>query len=272
MSLWAGSIRRRPFAWFLLVTFGVSWTAWLLQSVRPNPMDGPSIALFFLGGLGPFIGALVVTGQTAFRDFRSRLVRLRVPSSRYLVAVVMPIALALGFLVVLSGLQSEQLSFRSLAPIGAYPGMLVGGILFGGLEEPGWRGFAQAHLQERFSWLTASLIIGTIWAVWHVPLFLIPGTAQARLPFISFAVLGIGLSILFAWFFNWAKLSVPVLILLHGGFNAAQGWSGIVEPGMTTTAMLAMVLVVWSMALFAVIASWPSKDYWKTRSTLDAQE
>lgn len=272
MAAVRGSMQRWPFAWFLLVTFAISWTAWVLQSVRPDPMDGPGIFLFFLGGLGPFIGALVVTGQTGFRDFRARLVRLRVPSSRYLAVVVMPIAMALGFLVALSGLQSEQLSFGSLAPIGAYPGMLFGGILFGGLEEPGWRGFAQSHLQERFSWLTASLIIGVFWAFWHVPLFLIPGTAQARLPFISFAVLGIGLSILFAWFFNWAQLSVPVLILLHGGFNAAQGWSGIVEPGMTTTAMLAMVLVVWSMALFAVIASRPSKDYWKTKRTLDTQD
>jgi membrane protease YdiL (CAAX protease family) len=235
-------------------------------------MDGPGIALFFVGGLGPFIGALVVTGQTGFPDFRARLVRMRVPYSRYLGAILLPIPMALGFLVVLAGLQGAQLSFGSLAPIGAYPGLLFGGMLFGGLEEPGWRGFAQAYLQERFTWLTASLMIGVVWAVWHVPLFLIPSTVQARLPFSSFALMGIGLSILFAWAFNWATLSVPVLILLHGGFNAAQGWSGILDSGTTSTALLAMLVVVWSMAIFAVIASRPSKIVSRRRTvpeTLD---
>lgn len=52
MPLKNHSLQRHPFAWYLLVTFGVSWSAWLLQNMRPNPMDISGIILFFLGESG----------------------------------------------------------------------------------------------------------------------------------------------------------------------------------------------------------------------------
>lgn len=206
----AGSIRQRPFVWFLLLTFGVSWTAWLLQYTRPNPMDVPGIALFFLGGIGPFIAALIVTGRTGNGMFRHRLLRFRVPVSRYVAVLCAPFGIALGFVAIMAGVQGSQFSLETVYPLAAYPGMLLSGILFGGLEEPGWRGFAQVHLQERFAWHLASLVVGFMWVLWHAPLFIIPGTTQSDIPITYFALMGIGLSIVFAWAFNWAKLSVPI--------------------------------------------------------------
>jgi len=255
LSITNHSPRSRPFAWFLIVTFGVSWTAWFLQYTRPNPMDIPGIVLFFIGGIGPFLGALFVSGRTGIETFRHRLLRFRVPISRYVGVLLAPLGMALGFVVVLAGIQGSQFSAETVYPLSAYPGMLISGILFGGLEEPGWRGFAQAHLQKRFSWRSASLIVGIMWVLWHAPLFIIPGTTQANIPIEYFALLGIGLSIVFAWTFNWAKLSVPILILLHGGINAAQGWSGVLETGLMSHAMGAMVAVVWIVALLALLSS-----------------
>jgi len=53
--------------------------------------------------------------------------------------------------------------------------------VLGAVEEPGWREYAQEGLQRRMSVLAASLVVGVFWALWHVPLFFIPGTYQAGL-------------------------------------------------------------------------------------------
>jgi membrane protease YdiL (CAAX protease family) len=63
------------------------------------------------------------------------------------------------------------------------PGLLVLVLLIGGPlgEEPGWRGYALPILQRRFGPVTGALVLGLVWAVWHLPLRLIPGTPQAQL-------------------------------------------------------------------------------------------
>jgi len=55
------------------------------------------------------------------------------------------------------------------------------GFAAGVIEEPGWRGYAQRALREHHSTVIESLIIGVFWALWHLPLFLIPGTYQSTM-------------------------------------------------------------------------------------------
>jgi membrane protease YdiL (CAAX protease family) len=92
-------------------------------------------------------------------------------------------------------------------------------------EEIGWRGFALPYLQQRYSALTSSLIIGLVWALWHVPFFV------GAIPFpwedlVFFVPLVIVCSIIFTWVYNTTDGSLLAVILLHGAINSEQHLSG----------------------------------------------
>jgi membrane protease YdiL (CAAX protease family) len=94
-------------------------------------------------------------------------------------------------------------------------------------EETAWRGFALPRLQKNHSALSASLILGLLWGLWHIPLFLIPGSAQEAYPFIGFILLILPTSILFTWIFNHTKGSVLIAGLFHGFYDATVVYLGV---------------------------------------------
>ena len=102
----------------------------------------------------------------------------------------------------------------------AIPEYFIWFFLFGGPlnEEPGWRGFALPRLQSRFSPLVASLILGTFWGLWHVPLHLMGmyyGGAWGAL----IRIQEIPRAILFTWIYNRTKGSLLLTILFHATIN-----------------------------------------------------
>jgi uncharacterized protein len=97
-----------------------------------------------------------------------------------------------------------------------FPLMIVGG----GLEELGWRGVAQPELEHRFNPISAALIVGCFWAVWHLPLFFIPGTSQYGANFGFFALQIFGTGFITAWLYDNTR-SILLCILFHAAVNAA---------------------------------------------------
>jgi membrane protease YdiL (CAAX protease family) len=94
---------------------------------------------------------------------------------------------------------------------------LVGGPLG---EEFGWRGFALPALQECWGWRIASVVLGIVWAAWHLPLFYTAGNLQSHWPFGWFALSVIASSVLFTWLFNRSQGSVVPVLVLHTAINA----------------------------------------------------
>ena len=94
---------------------------------------------------------------------------------------------------------------------------LVGGPLS---EEFGCRGFALPVLQERWRWRVASLMLGVVWATWHLPLFFSAGNLQSDWPFMWFALSVVAASVLFSWLFNRSHGSVVPVLMLHTAVNA----------------------------------------------------
>jgi membrane protease YdiL (CAAX protease family) len=88
--------------------------------------------------------------------------------------------------------------------------LLITAVIFGGQEEPGWRGYALPALQQRRSPLVATLILGLGWGVWHIPLY---GPAGFIVPLV--------LAFFYSWLYNRTQ-SVLLCILLHASFTAAQ--------------------------------------------------
>ena len=172
--------------------------------------------------------------------------RVRIPARWYGYALVLPPLLAgVGGLVhvVVFG---ASLDLEAINPLWFYPVAVVLVFLVGGgQEELGWRGFAQPALQGRLSAATASLVVGLVWTLWHVPLFFVPGSPQGDLPFVPYVVAILASSVVLAWLYN-ASGSVLVPMLYHGGINpiAAYFPTGGVEAIGTATGYGSYTVVV----------------------------
>lgn len=98
-------------------------------------------------------------------------------------------------------------------------------LIFGPLpEEMGWRGYGLEHLQRRLTALPANLIVGTVWALWHLPLFFLEGTYQSSLGvgtahFFLFMTGLLPQSVLIAWIYNSTDRSTLSAVLFHFMIN-----------------------------------------------------
>lgn len=120
-------------------------------------------------------------------------------------------------------------------------------ILGGGLEEIGWQGVFQPLLQKRFPFLIAALIEGVIWSIWHLPLWLVPNTAQNSYHFVAFTLFCVTLGITLAAAHKITK-SIWVSVLLHA-------WSNTVLGGMYTLTSLCGFpsLKTWIVSLAQIV-------------------
>jgi len=137
---------------------------------------------------------------------------------------------------------------------------------FGGplAEEPGWRGFALPRMQLRFGSLWGTMLLGVVWAFWHLPDFLTraqgggPGTGWGtfftNLPI--FVLLVVALNVVMTWVYNHTQGSLFIAILLHASINTA----GILPElfpapniSMMTMSNLALLIAMVVPALLIVI-------------------
>jgi membrane protease YdiL (CAAX protease family) len=202
-----GLIARHRVISFFALAYSISWSLWGIAAV------GGGQVIFLLGGLGPLISAIVVTrlsGRSLRAWLRSLLV-WRVSPGYYAVALLLPVAIygVINLILVLLGQELDLSPLLTVAP--TYAGMfLMVGTAGGGLEEPGWRGFALPELQGRHSPLVATLLVGLAWGVWHIPLY---GPAGFVVPLV--------LAFFYTWIYNRTG-SILLCLLLHAGITPAQ--------------------------------------------------
>ena len=115
--------------------------------------------------------------------------------------------------------------------------VMVGG---GGLEEPGWRGFALPQLLKSYSPLRSSLILAVIWAFWHWPMFWFGYWEGGPLGVLPFVFGTVPLTILFTVIFTRTGGSLPVVIVFHTSFNITS----LYLPASTLATSLWMLLIL----------------------------
>ncbi|MBC8166270.1 MAG: CPBP family intramembrane metalloprotease [Bryobacteraceae bacterium] len=112
-------------------------------------------------------------------------------------------------------------------------------------EEVGWRGFALTRLQRTYTPLTAALIVGILWGLWHIPLFLWAKSPMSAFPFIDWFVGILGMSCILAWLYNSANQSLAVAMVFHISTNVFGALTGIHShfalAMVTTTAAIGLV-------------------------------
>lgn len=224
--------RKSGLALFWTVTFATSWACWLVAILLGGPpTSSPTILPYLLGGFGPVIGAITVRVRRARRrePAPEQAVRTR-PSVRWF--WLLPLLLLASATVVVAVLLADVLggpppsltAGRNLitmigGPVPFVVSMLIAGPL---AEEPGWRGTAYPRLRASMPRLQAGLILGVVWAVWHLPLFFIPGTIQASFGLISWSGLLFTLSVVpmaLLTVFAYERGGVPASIAVHFGVN-----------------------------------------------------
>jgi membrane protease YdiL (CAAX protease family) len=201
---WVG---RHPFPAFVGLAYAFSWSFWLLAS------GGGGRIPFLIGGLGPMIAAGIVTRVTggSLRAWLRPVLKWRVSPWWWAYALGLPALLygVVGLALQVSGSPVDWSLVLDRLP--AYAGTFVFVLILGGaLEEPGWRGFGLPLLQQRYSPMRATLLLGLAWGIWHVPLV---GPAGFVVPMVL------------AFFYTvlWNRThSVAPCILLHASFTPAQ--------------------------------------------------
>lgn len=260
-SVWA---MHSPLGVFFILTFGLAWAIWL-----PVIFFAPQYLLFAIipGAWAPTLAALLVIGATqgraGVRAFLKRLWHWRVGWRWYgvvLFSIAILAYIALGLYVVFFDGHLNPLNLPPNTPPEAWPvaivivfivNIFVGGPL---AEDIGWRGYALPKLRERMNTVSASLVIGVIWVVWHSPFFWIAegGVAVGQVPFVWFALLTTAWSVLFAWVYvNTHSILMPVLF--HAAVNTTLGTLGVLgSPSEDLTPIVLNTLVTWA-AVLAII-------------------
>lgn len=208
---------------FVSLALALSWAPWgMVLLVGGDPGVGGSAVLWALGGLGPMVAAVLAAaasdGRAGIGRLGRGLLRWRVGRWYLLLLAGLPV----GALAVLGAVtvgpatfDPAQLSRWLLLPV-----LFLSGVVAGGLEEIGWRGYLLPRLQGRHSALAASVLIGLVWSAWHAPLFLMEGTSQASASVVWFSVQAVALSVVLTWAYNSTGGSLLLAVLAHGSLNA----------------------------------------------------
>lgn len=261
------AIRRHPLLTFFLLANGLSWLAWLPYILSLNGLGvwgvefpallGTSQLLGVLPGayLGPIGSALLVTaivdGRAGLRSWAERLLRWNVNWRWYAVTLLAVPAAALLAGLVFSG--GEVLAPSATVLIAYLPLLLLQMVTTGLAEEPGWRDFALSRMQRTMGPLRSALVLGPLWGLWHLPLFLTdwggwPDATWTR-P-VVFLVFCFAFNIVMSWVFNRTGESLPMSMLMHAGTNTFVSSLGAeMFPSLDPEASLL------SMTVAAVIAS-----------------
>lgn len=229
-------MRQYPIPSFFILTFLIAWSIWLpLGFLAPK-----QIFLSLLGAWAPTISAVILIGlsegKVGLQNFWKRIIHWRVGLRWYFV-VLFGIAIIAYFAIFIGkvfGTPAPEIS----APIGvpqdqlliALPLIFLINIFFGGplAEDIGWRGYILPKMYERTSALSASIQLGIIWAIWHLPYFIFPAwrNAVGNTPFVWFMLLTTAWSVLFAWIYiNTESILMPVLF--HAAINTTLGSLGV---------------------------------------------
>ncbi|AXH95481.1 CPBP family intramembrane glutamic endopeptidase [Ornithinimicrobium avium] len=230
-----------------LAMFTGPWVWWAsLIAEDHGLLDGHLPQGLALWTMTPVLAAAVLLtgGRPAFADLGRRLLRWRVPVRVWGAALLIPPAIALlaAAVVSLSGGQVPLGEALSLPAALGYLGYGTG--LFLLTEEAGWRGVLLPLLQRRTGPVQASVLVGVVWAVWHLPLLVSRGQGDPVQSLIPFSLLVVATSVLLGAVFNAARGSVLVAALLHASFDASYSYFGVVGPGHDM--LWATVAATWS--------------------------
>lgn len=250
---------------FLFLTFALTWIAWIAPALwAPRGFD----ALFAPGGVifhvGVFAPGLVALALTAKNEGRAGVVRLlshigrwEVNARWYLFAVTYMAANRLLAALIHRLFVGSWPAFGDTPIILMLTALLISTWTQAG-EEIGWRGYALPRMARSLGLGGASVVLGVIWAVWHLPLFFIPNAGVTGQSFPIYLLSVTGLSVLLGWLYWRTGGSLLLVMLMHASVNNTAGIVPAAVPGATNPWSLDGSFIFWastaiSLAIAAVL-------------------
>jgi membrane protease YdiL (CAAX protease family) len=258
----------KKLALFIVITYAISWAAWLpiLDKIESSPFESAPLVLllFFIGAYSPTITAILLTaaleGKRGIKELFSRF-RLKSVKKRWIIIslLVGPFIYSLAF--VLYVLFDGSIGDVNYGLLPWLPIVFIVPIVFGPLaEEIGWRGYLLPILSPKSKPIQSSLLVGFIWALWHAPLFFAKsGTAISgftiTIPLVVlFFIAVIASSFIYTWAYNNTLGNLSIAIFIHLSMNSSGTIRGMLFPEMTLgeslqyyiyyTAVLCSVIII----------------------------
>ncbi|MBI9044982.1 MAG: CPBP family intramembrane metalloprotease [Anaerolineaceae bacterium] len=227
---------RNPTLFFIL-TFVFAWGLWL-----PSILAGLGVNMNFnitsytlitipIGAFAPFIAALTLIirkhGWKESWNFIRQAFDFKTKPIYFVLAILIPIIInaAAHYIAPLMGFEVANSLFPddlAVSPILlSIPYFIIMLLIGGGQEEFGWRGYALDPLKNRMGLIPASLLIGFIWGLWHLPLWIMPGENHSTYSFIAFLIMTTSISIVYSWLYYASNKKLIIVLILHAMCNTA---------------------------------------------------
>ncbi len=244
---------------FFIATFALTWACFFAA----DRVTRGHAAVLMLGVFAPSIVAIALTfrseGRAGVASLLRRLLMWRVPLRFYV--------FALGYLAAIKGTVAllHRVATGRWPAFGTTPWYVMLAATFisvaiGGQtgEEIGWRGYALPRLAHSIGLPAGSLLLGLIWALWHLPLFFMQGTTTTGQSFPLYLMQVTALSTAFAWLWMRTGGSLLPVMLLHAAINntkdivpsAVEGGHDVFAPSTSLPAWLTVALLWIGAAYF----------------------
>jgi len=244
---------------FFALTYAVMWTSFISVAAAGIPARGPLGALLvYLGAFAPTLVALWLTaraeGSTGISTLLGRALQWRVAAHWYVFAIGYIPAIKLTVALVHRVAAGEWPRFGS-EPWYVIPVAIVFSTPFQAGEEIGWRGYALPRMTARFGLARASILLGLVWACWHLPQFFIPEADTYGQSFFVFVLQVTALSVAMAWLYAHTNGSLLLVMLMHAAVNNAKDIVPSAVQGTTNMFGVSASLVAWLTVMFLWICA-----------------
>jgi membrane protease YdiL (CAAX protease family) len=250
------SVLRQSVTFFVL-TYAITWMMWFGWA----QLGGAGRwFLFYVGVFAPALVALGLTwkekGEPGVRALLARIFRWEVNGRWYLFAIGYIATIKLLAAVAHRAITGEWPRFGPEPLLLMIAAILISTWMQAG-EELGWRGYALPRLSARFGLGAASVIVGILWASWHLPLFFIPAGDIYGQSFPLYLLQVTALSVAMAWLYWRTGGSLLLVMLFHAAVNNTKDIVPSAVPGATNSLSLNASLVGWlTVALLWICAAW----------------
>ncbi|TXT64134.1 MAG: CAAX amino terminal protease family [Promethearchaeota archaeon] len=224
-----GFLTEKQVGSFFIFSYLISWLGFLPSLLGYEGII--SQITLFIAQFGPALAAVFIIQLTdkSFKEWIKQIIHWHVPIRWWIATLTVPI-LIFGTTSVFFAMFVYQLKISMLinSLLSYFPTLLFSTLLAGLGEEPSWRGYALPRLQKKYGPFRATLLLGFIWALWHIPVFFIDPRSSHSITnpwliawMIFLTAIGI---ILYSFFYTWIynkTQSILLMMILHGGFNTS---------------------------------------------------